>query len=61
MIDMSAGTAQVEPLNMDWARLYVGGKGLMLRYLWDLTEPGMDPGRPRTRCSSPRVRSPAPT
>jgi aldehyde:ferredoxin oxidoreductase len=45
-IDLSAGAITVEPLNMEWAQLYVGGKGLMLRYLWDLTEPGMDPWSP---------------
>jgi len=43
---MSARTSTVEPLNMEWAKLYVGGKGLMLRYLWDLTEAGMDPWAP---------------
>ena len=55
-IDMSAGTAEVEPLNMEWARLYVGGKGLMLRYLWDLTEPGMDPWSPE----NPLIVAPGP-
>jgi len=45
-IDLTKGTTVVEPLNMEWARLYVGGKGLMLRYLWDLTEPGLDPWSP---------------
>ncbi|MGO8683547.1 MAG: aldehyde ferredoxin oxidoreductase family protein [Thermoleophilia bacterium] len=45
-VDLSAGTTTVEPLNMEWAQLYVGGKGLMLRYLWDLTTPGMDPWSP---------------
>jgi aldehyde:ferredoxin oxidoreductase len=46
MIDMSTRTAKVEPLNMEWAQLYVGGKGLGLRYLWELTEPGLDPWSP---------------
>ena len=27
-LDMTALTATVEPLDEDWARLYVGGKGL---------------------------------
>ena len=31
---------------MEWAKRYVGGKGLMLRYLWELTTPGMDPWSP---------------
>ena len=45
-IDLSKGTTAVEPLNMEWAQLYVGGKGLMLRYLWELTQPGLDPWSP---------------
>jgi aldehyde:ferredoxin oxidoreductase len=45
-IDLSAGTTTVEPLNMEWAQQYFGGKGLMLRYLWELTAPGMDPWSP---------------
>ena len=45
-IDLSAGTTAVEPLNMDWARLYVGGKGLLLRYLWDEVPPKLDPWSP---------------
>ena len=55
-IDLSAGTAEVEPLNMEWARLYVGGKGLMLRYLWELTEAGMDPWSPE----NPLIVAPGP-
>lgn len=46
-IDLSAGTTAVEPLNMEWARLYLGGKGLLLRYLWEEVEPKMDPWSPQ--------------
>jgi aldehyde:ferredoxin oxidoreductase len=45
-IDLSAGTAMVEPLNMEWARRYVGGKGLLLRYMWDDLPRGLDPWSP---------------
>ncbi len=33
-LDLTAGKATEEPLNDEWARLYVGGKGLLLRYLF---------------------------
>ncbi len=45
-IDLSAGTTAVEPLDMEWARLYLGGKGLLFRYLWDEVAPGLDPASP---------------
>jgi len=45
-IDLSAKTATVEPLNMDWAALYVGGKGLLFRYMWEYIPPKVDPWAP---------------
>jgi len=45
-IDLSAGAATVEPLNMEWAKKYVGGKGLLLRYLWEEVPPNVDPWSP---------------
>jgi aldehyde:ferredoxin oxidoreductase len=45
-IDLSAGTVTVERLNMDWAQLYIGGKGLLFRYLLDEVAPGLDPWSP---------------
>ena len=45
-IDLSAGTSTVEPLNMEWAEQYIGGKGLLLRYLWDEVPPKVDPWAP---------------
>ena len=41
-LDMTALTATVEPLDDGWARLYVGGKGLLLRYLFAELAPGTD-------------------
>lgn len=38
-LDLTALRATVEPLDQDWARLYVGGKGLLLRYLFEELAP----------------------
>jgi len=38
-VDLTAGAATVQPLRMDWARLHIGGKGLLFRYLLDEVEP----------------------
>ena len=35
--------AVVEPLRQDWARLYLGGKGLLFRYLFDELAARTDP------------------
>ena len=45
-LDLSAGTSTVEPLNMEWAERYIGGKGLLLRYMWDEVPPQVDPWAP---------------
>lgn len=45
-LDLSAGTSAVEPLDMEWAERYIGGKGLLLRYLWDEVPQGVDPWAP---------------
>ena len=42
-IDLSAGTSSVEPLNMEWAEKYIGGKGLLLRYMWEEVPAKVDP------------------
>ncbi len=42
-VDLSSSTAVAEPLNMDWAERYLGGKGLLLRYLWEHVPPRVDP------------------
>lgn len=41
-IDLTASTATVDPLNMDWVQLYVGGKGLLLRAMWEEIPPKLD-------------------
>src|ERR1035437_9511580 len=40
-VDLSKSTTSVEPLRMDWAELYVGGKGLLFRHLLDEVTPGL--------------------
>ena len=47
-IDLSAGTSVVEPLNMEWAEKYIGGKGLLLRYMWEEVPPKVDPWAPES-------------
>jgi len=41
-LDLTGLHASVEPLNAEWARLFVGGKGLLLRYLFEELAPGAD-------------------
>ncbi len=41
-LDLTRLAATVEPLPREWARLYVGGKGLLLRYLFEELPPGID-------------------
>ncbi len=45
-IDLGTGMSAVEPLNMEWAERYVGGKGLLLRYMWEYVPPKVDPWSP---------------
>ena len=45
-LDLTGLRASVEPLDAEWARLFVGGKGLLLRYLFDELAPGTDPLAP---------------
>ncbi len=39
-------TCKPEKLREDWARDFIGGKGLGVRYLYDLVRPGIDPFSP---------------
>ena len=41
-LDLTHLQATVEPLDAEWARLYVGGKGLLLRYLFAELPPGCE-------------------
>ena len=42
-IDLDRLHATVEPLNAEWAKLYLGGKGLLFRYLHEELRPGIHP------------------
>ena len=34
-VDLTKGTCEAEPLNMDWAEAYIGERGLATKYLWE--------------------------
>src|SRR5512138_272094 len=42
-IDLTKQTSRTYPLDMEMARLFLGGRGLGARLLWDLVGPGVDP------------------
>ncbi|MDH3670806.1 MAG: aldehyde ferredoxin oxidoreductase family protein [Gammaproteobacteria bacterium] len=41
-VDLTNGTAASEPLNMEWANLYLGERGLATKYLWENMDPKAD-------------------
>jgi len=48
-VNLTRGTIKKEPLRSDWARDYVGGRGLGARYLWEEGDPTVDPFSPKNR------------
>jgi len=42
-VNLTAGTVTPEPLNMDWARAYLGSRGLGSKYLVEEVSPKVDP------------------
>ena len=42
-VDLSAGTCSVEALNEQWAKQYLGGRGLASKYLVEEVAPETDP------------------
>ena len=42
-VNLTAGTVKSEPLNMDWARAYLGSRGLATKYLVEEIDPKVDP------------------
>ncbi len=42
-VNLSAGTCESEPLNMEWAQAYLGQRGLATKYLVEETDPKVDP------------------
>jgi aldehyde:ferredoxin oxidoreductase len=45
-VDLRAQTSRTYPLDMEMARLFVGGRGLGARLLWDLVGPEVEPLSP---------------
>lgn len=48
-IDLNGKINSTEPLNMEWARQYIGGKGLGIKYLFEELKPGTDPFSPENK------------
>ena len=48
-VNLSAGTCTVEPLNMKWARDYVGQRGLATKYFTEEVDPKVDPLSPENK------------
>jgi aldehyde:ferredoxin oxidoreductase len=42
-VNLTAGTVTSEPLRMDWAKLYLGSRGLATKYLVEEIDPKVDP------------------
>ncbi len=42
-VDLTHGTVKSEPLNMSWARAYIGSRGLASKYLVEEIDPKVDP------------------
>ncbi len=42
-VDLNKGTVKSEPLNMDWARQYIGSRGLATKYLVEEVDAKVDP------------------
>jgi len=45
-VDLSSGEPTFQQLGLDLARLFLGGRGLGARLLWDRVEPEVDPLSP---------------
>ncbi len=46
VVDLTTGSITTEPLDMDIARQFIGGRGLGARLLWDLVGPEVEPLSP---------------
>ena len=45
-VDLTKGSCEPEPLDMDWAAAYLGERGLATKYLWENMDPKADPMGP---------------
>ena len=48
-VDLSAGAVKAEPLNMNWARAYLGSRGLATKYIVEEVDPRVDPLSPANK------------
>jgi aldehyde:ferredoxin oxidoreductase len=48
-VDLTAGTCNSEPTNMDWARAYLGSRGLATKYIVQEVDPKVDPLSPANK------------
>ncbi len=48
-VNLSTGKTAKEPLNKEWARNYLGGKGLSIKYLYEELKAGTDPLSPENK------------
>jgi aldehyde:ferredoxin oxidoreductase len=48
-VDLTKGTVQSEPLNMNWAKAYIGSRGLASKYLVEEIDPKVDPLSPANK------------
>ena len=48
-VDLTAGTCTSEPLNMDWAKAYLGQRGLATKYFVEEVAPSVEPLSPANK------------
>jgi len=63
-VDLTAGKTKTVPMDMEEAQLFIGGRGLGAKWLWDRTKPGssyLDPDTPICFISGPLNGLPAPS
>jgi aldehyde:ferredoxin oxidoreductase len=63
-IDLTSGRIEKKPLDGNEAEMFIGGRGLGVKWLWDLTKPGqswLDPETPICFVSGPLSGLPAPS
>ena len=48
-VDLTTGTVKAEPLKMEWARDYLGSRGLATKYIVDEVDPKVDPLSPENK------------
>ena len=48
-VNLTEGTVRSEPLNMEWARQYIGSRGLGSKYLISEIDPKVDPLSPENK------------